>query len=144
MTNRELKTIIKMFESSSLTRLKLSKENTTIELEKQNEVLQQTTAQPINTVKHIVEKEDQNAAGKKDNFFPVKAPLVGTFYEAPAPDQPVFVRVGQTVKKGETLFIIEAMKVMNEITAPIDGKLQAIHVTNGDMVMYDQLIMEIE
>lgn len=144
MTNRELKTLIKMFESSSLSRLKLSKENVTIELEKQNEVIKQTYISPSDAKDEPVNKKTGSTTSNEPSYYEVKAPLVGTYYEAPAPDQPPFVRKGQTVKKGETLFIIEAMKVMNEITAPVDGKVHAIHVANGDMVMFDQLIVEIE
>ncbi len=144
MTNKELKTIIKMFESSSLTRLKLDKDNVSIELEKQKEVIKQTYVSEPQTTPLAQSQDAEEKAVKKSTFFEVKAPLVGTYYEAPAPDQPAFVRKGQTVKKGDTLFIIEAMKVMNEITAPKDGKIQIIHVKNGDMVMFDQVIMEID
>ncbi|MFR4973253.1 MAG: acetyl-CoA carboxylase biotin carboxyl carrier protein [Butyricicoccus pullicaecorum] len=69
---------------------------------------------------------------------PVEAPLVGIFYSAPAPEEPPFIEVGQQVKKGDTLFIIEAMKTMNEITAPCDGTVSRILAQNGDMVEYKQ------
>ena len=70
----------------------------------------------------------------------VKSPLVGTFYSAPSPDEPPFVLVGQEVKEGDTLCIIEAMKVMNEIKAPCSGKVVRIMVQPGDMVEYNQLL----
>ena len=63
---------------------------------------------------------------------PVKSPLVGTFYSSPAPDAPPFVLVGQKVKEGDTLFIIEAMKTMNEIKAPCDGTVVRILAQPGD------------
>ena len=65
-------------------------------------------------------KENAPAAGTDDNLEPVKAPLVGTFYAAPSPDADPFVQEGQKVSKGETLCILEAMKMMNELTAPYD------------------------
>lgn len=74
----------------------------------------------------------------------VKSPLVGTFYSAPSPDEPPFVLVGQEVKEGDTLCIIEAMKVMNEIKAPCSGKVIRIMVQPGDMVEYNQLLCIIE
>ena len=74
----------------------------------------------------------------------VKSPLVGTFYSAPSPDEPPFVLVGQEVKEGATLCIIEAMKVMNEIKAPCSGKVVRIMVQPGDMVEYNQLLCIIE
>ena len=74
----------------------------------------------------------------------VQSPLVGTFYSAPSPDEPPFVLVGQEVKEGDTLCIIEAMKVMNEIKAPCSGKVVRIMVQPGDMVEYNQLLCIIE
>ena len=74
----------------------------------------------------------------------VKSPLVGTFYSSPSPDEPPFVLVGQEVREGETLCIIEAMKVMNEIKAPCSGKVVRIMAQPGDMVEYNQLLCIIE
>lgn len=143
MTNKELKELIKIFESSSLSRMKLDKGEVTIELEKAHKVFKEVVEQKENVVSESL-KEVLAPSKPINQYEPVKAPLVGTFYEAPAPDQPPFARVGQLVKKGDPLFIIEAMKVMNEITAPKDGKVMAIHIKNADMVMYDQVVMEIE
>lgn len=74
----------------------------------------------------------------------VEAPLVGIYYSAPTPNDPPFVEVGQKVAKGDTLFIIEAMKTMNEIAAPCDGTVSRIYAQNGDMVEYKQLMLIIE
>ena len=74
----------------------------------------------------------------------VKSPLVGTFYSSPSPDAPPFVLVGQKVKEGDTLFIIEAMKTMNEIKAPCDGTVVRILAQPGDMVEYNQTVVIIE
>lgn len=73
----------------------------------------------------------------------VKAPIVGTFYASPTPDNPPYVKVGDTVKKGDVLFIIESMKLMNEVTSDFDGVLEEILVSNGEAVEYDQPIMRI-
>ncbi len=74
----------------------------------------------------------------------VKAPIVGTFYSAPSPEKPAFVQVGQQVKKGDILFIIESMKLMNEIPSEYDGVVKQILVSNASAVEYDQPIMIIE
>ena len=74
----------------------------------------------------------------------VKSPLVGTFYSSPSPDEPPFVLAGQEVKEGDTLCIIEAMKVMNEIKAPCSGKVVRIMAQPGDLVEYNQLLCVIE
>ena len=74
----------------------------------------------------------------------VKSPLVGTFYSSPSPDEPPFVLAGQEVKEGDTLCILEAMKVMNEIKAPCSGKVVRIMAQPGDLVEYNQLLCVIE
>lgn len=84
------------------------------------------------------------AAPETFSGTPVEAPLVGVFYSAPSPEEPPFIEVGQQVKKGDTLFIIEAMKTMNEITAPCDGTVSRILAQNGDMVEYKQVLVVIE
>ena len=68
----------------------------------------------------------------------VKAPMVGTFYRSPSPDAKVFVEVGQAVKEGDTICIIEAMKLMNEIEADASGVVKAILIENGQPVEYGQ------
>lgn len=74
----------------------------------------------------------------------VKAPIVGTFYAASAPDQPPFVKVGDTVKKGDVLFIIESMKLMNEVQSEVEGVVKEILVGNGEAVEYNQPILRVE
>ena len=73
----------------------------------------------------------------------VESPLVGVAYLAAGPDKPAFVTVGDSVKKGQTLVIIEAMKVMNEIKATVSGKVLSIEVQDGQTVEYDQTLMMI-
>jgi acetyl-CoA carboxylase biotin carboxyl carrier protein len=74
----------------------------------------------------------------------VASPFVGTFYRTPAPDQPAFVEVGSVVRKGQTLCIIEAMKLMNEIEADEPGKIAEILVENGQPVEFGQPLFRIE
>lgn len=74
----------------------------------------------------------------------VPSPLVGTFYAAGAPDTPPMVQAGDTVKKGDTLCIIEAMKVMNEIESPCDGVVTRVLAVNGDLVEYNQPLFVIK
>jgi acetyl-CoA carboxylase biotin carboxyl carrier protein len=73
----------------------------------------------------------------------VKSPMVGTAYLAPEPGAPDFISVGKVVKAGETLVIVEAMKVMNPITAPVAGTVKAINIENGQPVEYDQPLVVI-
>ena len=75
--------------------------------------------------------------------FLVKSPLVGTFYAAPAEDAAPYVAVGDTVKKGQTVAIVEAMKLMNDIESDFDGTVAEILVENGEMVEYGQPLFRI-
>ena len=74
----------------------------------------------------------------------VTSPMVGTVYVAPEPDAPSFIEVGGTVKKGQTLLIVEAMKVMNPITAPADGTVKQIFVKNAQPVEFGEVLVVIE
>jgi acetyl-CoA carboxylase biotin carboxyl carrier protein len=74
----------------------------------------------------------------------VKSPIVGTFYRAPEPGAPPFVETGQTVRKGQVLCIIEAMKLMNEINAECDGELVKVYVENGQAVQYGERLFAIK
>jgi acetyl-CoA carboxylase biotin carboxyl carrier protein len=74
----------------------------------------------------------------------VTSPLVGTFYRAPSPDSPPFVEIGSTVKKGQVLCIVEAMKIMNEIESDVDGKVVEIHAANATPVEFGEKLFRIE
>lgn len=74
----------------------------------------------------------------------VKSPIVGTFYQSPSPDKPPFVKVGDTVKKGDVIMIIESMKLMNEVQSEFDGVVEKVLVSNGQAVEFDQPIMIIK
>jgi acetyl-CoA carboxylase biotin carboxyl carrier protein len=84
------------------------------------------------------------AATGKDNTFTVNSPFVGTFYRAASPDNPPFVDVGQVVKKGQVLCIVEAMKLMNEIEAEQPGRLMEVLIQNGSPVEYGEPLFRFE
>ncbi len=83
------------------------------------------------------------AAGADSHGDAVKSPMVGTAYLSPDPASPLFKAVGDSVKEGDTILIIEAMKVMNNITAPRGGTLKAVHVANAQPVEFDQPLFTI-
>jgi acetyl-CoA carboxylase biotin carboxyl carrier protein len=83
------------------------------------------------------------ATGKSDGHHVVTSPFVGTFYRAPSPDAPHFVELGSVVREGQTLCIIEAMKLMNEIEADCSGKVVEILVDNGKPVEFNQPLFKI-
>ena len=74
----------------------------------------------------------------------ITSPIVGTFYSAPAPDAPAFVRVGDTVKAGQTVCILEAMKLMNEIESEFDCEIEAVLVSNEQKVEYGQPLFKVK
>lgn len=81
-------------------------------------------------------KKNSDVASKFPNSQVIKSPFVGTFYRSPSPDSPVFVEVGTRVKKGQSLCIVEAMKLMNEIESELDGEVVAILAENGKPVEF--------
>ena len=83
------------------------------------------------------------AAPTPSNDHQVRSPMVGTFYTAPSPDAPDFAKVGQQVREGDVLCIVEAMKMMNQIKADTSGTIKAILVENGQPVEYDQPLFTI-
>ncbi len=99
---------------------------------------------PVMQTQIMQKQTEATPAEKAVSGNVVKAPLVGTYYAAPAPDKPPFVKVGQQVKKGDVIMIIESMKLMNEVQSDFDGTVAEILVKNGDTVEYDQPIMIIK
>lgn len=85
---------------------------------------------------------EQKPAAKKGT--PITSPMVGTFYKSPSPDAAPFVEVGQTIKQGDVVCIVEAMKLMNEIESEVSGKITEICVEDGQPVEFGQVLMYVE
>ncbi len=88
--------------------------------------------------------EEAPPAKKTDHLKAITSPMVGTFYRAPAPEEPPFVDVGDSVGNGQVVCIIEAMKLMNEIEAEVTGKIVEIAVENGEPVEYGQTLLWVD
>lgn len=103
----------------------------------------QTVVAPVaNTV---AETPKANAPAADDSkYITVKSPMIGTFYRSPGPDKPVFVNVGDTIKKGDKICIIEAMKLFNEIEAEVSGKIVKVLTDDAKPVEYDQPLFLVE
>lgn len=93
---------------------------------------------------HTVATEASKPAPADDKLIKITAPMVGTFYAAPSPDSPPFVAVGQALSKGQTVCIIEAMKMMNELESEVSGKVARIMVENGQPVEFGQVLLLVE
>lgn len=89
-------------------------------------------------------QSDSGSAAGANKGATITSPIVGTFYSSPTPDDPPFVKPGDTISKGDVLCIVEAMKIMNEIEAEVSGKIVNVLVDNAQPVEYDQPLFEIE
>ena len=130
MTNQELNDLLARFEGSSLSKLKLSTQEFTIEMER----AVSAPAAPVIPAAAAAPAAPVSAEPEGDA---ITAPMVGTFYTAPTPDQPPFVQVGDRVKKGDPLCLLEAMKMMSEVPAPVDCIIEEVLVKDGELVGFD-------
>lgn len=150
MEFESVKKLIKVFESSSLSLLEAEENGFKIKMEKGAKIIEREvkeikaceSAAPAMEVKAAPVASSQNCIDF-NKIKEVKAPLIGVFYASPSPDSAPFVSIGSKVKKGDTLCIIEAMKMMNEITAETDGEIVDICVQNGQVVEYSQLLFKL-
>lgn len=146
ITLDEIKELAEIVRKNELGKIKLKYGANEIVIESKNkEVISSVPVQPSMTVQNVNASVPQENTDKPEKSEPagniVKSPIVGTFYSSPSPDKPPFVRIGDTVKKGDVIMIIESMKLMNEVQSDFDGKILDILVENGQAVEYDQPIM---
>jgi len=140
----QLRKVIEIFESSSLSELEIEEKGIRFRLAKGGtQDIEAEKEIPHPKRKRGASERQERERGKKE-LVAVRSPLVGTFYRSSSPDEEPFVEVGDEVKTGETLCIIEAMKVMNEITSEVEGRVREILVGNGQPVEYDQKLFSIE
>ena len=135
------------FEKSSLSELKLSLGGDNLELKKAMEVIS-TEDRPGKIKQQIITKnnftEENEPNDVNSDYKEIKAPFVGTFYRSASPEAKPYVSVGDVVKKGDILGIIEAMKIMNELAAPFSGKIVEIRAEDGKMIEYNQVLFLLE
>jgi acetyl-CoA carboxylase biotin carboxyl carrier protein len=143
MDIRKIKKLIELLEDSSLTEIEIVEGEESVRLARGGQmqampmapppVMVQAAAAPAASAEQATDQEEQIPDGES-----VLSPMVGTFYEASGPEAEPFVKLGQTVGVGDTLCIIEAMKMFNQIEADVSGTIVAILVENGQPVEYDQ------
>ena len=130
MTNQELKDLLASFEGSSLSKLKLSTQEFTIEMER-------AVSAPAAPVIPAAAAAPAAPAAAEPEGDAITAPMVGTFYAAPAPGEAPFVKAGDQVRKGQTVCVLEAMKMMSEVPAPADCIIEEVLVKDGELVGFD-------
>ncbi len=148
----EIKELIELFSKHKLTELSISDETAKVELKKnieintEKKVYLKDEANIENIAKKEVEekKEKEEIIPLEEKYTEVKAPLVGVFYSATSEDSDPFVKENDYVKKGDIICLIEAMKMMSEIKAPVDGYIRKINVKNESLVEFDSILFLIE
>jgi acetyl-CoA carboxylase biotin carboxyl carrier protein len=157
MDLKYLQKVIKMLDSSNLAEIEIEEEGTKLKLSKprtkvftgmtqmmtqpQELNLQQAAPAAPQVTTVSVQKVEEKP---NENLYEVRSPMVGTFYKSPSPDAEAYVKPGDSVKPGDVICIIEAMKLMNEIESEVSGKVVKMLVENGTAVEYDQPLMLIE
>ncbi len=142
MTIKEIQSIIKDFEASTLMTLELEMDDFKLRLSKnKNEAIFINEEKKENQT----HQSDQtvSSTNQQTNHTIIKSPLVGIFYASGTPTGKPFVEVEQHIKKGQVVGIIEAMKIMNEITSPFTGVVKEVFVHNGDVVGFDHNLMRV-
>lgn len=142
MDLRKIKKLIEMLQESDLNEIEVKEGEESVRINRKKgdvEIPQQIVAPQVQS-KEIVE----NVGEPEENLSFIQSPMVGTFYRSPAPGKPPFVEIGQRVKKGDTICIIEAMKMMNQVKSEFDGKIVDIKVENGQPVEFNESLVSIE
>jgi len=136
MEIEELKKFIKFMDDNGLAELEIEEEGKRIRLKRN------VAGSPVVSSAPLV--PSQEAKTSKENVVEIKSPMVGTFYRAPSPGAKPYIEVGEIIKPGDVVCIVEAMKLMNEIKAEVGGKIIQIPIENGEPVEFGQNLFVIE
>ena len=155
MDLRKIKKLIELLNESGVGEIEITEGEDSVRISRESSVKKMVSQDEENIVssREIIPRESSNKKIQSENNKPpqelndnfnVLSPMVGTFYGCPSPDEPPYVKVGDSVKEGDTLCIIEAMKMMNQIEADVSGVIKSVKVQNGDPVEFDQIIFVID
>lgn len=150
LTLEEIGTLAETLKKNELERIKIKNGDCEIVIEASRKC-HQSSAMPVTMgmpmaapAPSVQAASDAPKAERASEGNVVKSPIVGTFYQSPSPDKPPFVKVGDTVRKGDVIMIIESMKLMNEVQSEFDGTVERILISDGQAVEFDQPIMIIK
>jgi acetyl-CoA carboxylase biotin carboxyl carrier protein len=152
MDIRKVKKLIELLDESGIAEIEITEGEESVRISRYaaNVAAPQPIAQvapapaAISPAAPVTSPAPSVAAEPEDDGYGVIAPMVGTFYSCPSPGSPAFVQVGDRVNEGDTLCIVEAMKMMNQIEADVAGTIKSIRVQNGDPVEYGQILFVID
>ena len=144
MDLRKVKKLIELLEESGLSEIEITEGDDKVRITKAGkQIPQKNIVETIHESETLTPNEsiDEHLQPKNNaEFQEVKAPMIGTYYQSPEPDAEAFVKVGDPISDGDTLCIIEAMKMMNKIESDVSGTIERIMVQNGDPVEFDQVL----
>ena len=144
MDLRKVKKLIELLEESDLSEIEITEGDDKVRITKGGKRIPQTnsveTIQELETLTPNQNIDEHEKSKNNAEFHEVKAPMIGTYYQSPEPDAEAFVKVGDPISDGDTLCIIEAMKMMNKIESDVSGTIERIMVQNGDPVEFDQVL----
>ncbi len=156
MDIRKVKKLIELLEDSGVGEIEITEGEDSVRISRHSPAVQTTTspvqtpveaaavAQKVTSTSSVPSVETSATSDDNENNFEVTAPMVGTYYSASSPGSEPFVQVGDNVKTGDTLCIIEAMKMMNPIEADVSGTIKSIRIQNGEPVEFGQLMFVID
>ena len=146
MDLRKIKKLIEKLQESDLNEIELKEGEESVRINRKKEIVNNSTQfisqNKLDNLSKAQPLEEDNK-GLVD-LIDVKSPMVGTFYRSPAPDKPPFVDIGQKIKVGDTLCIVEAMKMMNQVKSEFNGTIKDILVENAQPVEFDEVIITLE
>ena len=158
MDIKQIQELVKLVNKSNIGELKIEKEDFKITIKQKTES-PQTFVTPIPQALPVqqslqqsapaaaskpAEKETEISSAKTENFLIIKSPMIGTFYRQAGPDKPLFVNVGDEIEEGQTVCIIEAMKLFNEIESEFAGRIVKVLVEDASPVEFDQPLFAVE
>ena len=148
MDLRKIKKLIEMLQESDLNEIEVKEGEESVRINRKKENVMHTST-PVSAGQNLNQSSHKDSSEKvseqdAEDLNHITSPMVGTFYRKPAPDKEPFIEVGQIVKKGDTVCIIEAMKMMNQVKSEFDGKVIAINIDDGDPVEFGQELISIE
>lgn len=154
MELKEIKELIKLVAESGVSEVEVERGDFKVSIKKTEEkttIIQQASAPMIQTIAAApavatlgTPAVTSAPAPVVSNLITIKSPMIGTYYKTPSPDKPAFVNIGDEIKVGQVLCIVEAMKLFNEIESEVSGKIVKILVENASPVEYDQPLFLVE
>ena len=149
-TIKDLEIYFDLIKKKDISELEIETDQIRIKIVSENKNIKFSTQQTASEIINHSQSAELNNQNNKDTFEVktegeiIKSPMVGTAYLSPEPSAPEFIKKGDNVKKGDTLLIVEAMKVMNNISSPKDGVIEEIYIENAQPVEYDQPLVVIK